>query len=170
MVALFLSSLMLAPGCDLRTADGETVPRMDDRRLVGTTTGEREPEGSALSAPMPAEDARDEPVPGLPRHPGSVRTGYSESREDGLVVVRAAYLSQGNPDAVSGFYRESFRSGGWEVANVEYMDGWHFLVVRGNREAEVAVGRKGSGSEVEIEVTRPVGVQEDGASAGGSKR
>lgn len=170
MLALCLFSLILAPGCGLRTADGETVPKMDDRRLVGKVSGEREPEGSTLSATMPAEDARGEPVPGLPRHPGSVRTGYSEGREGRLAVVRAAYLSEGGPGAVSGFYRESFRAGGWEVANVEYSDGWRFLVLRGSREAQVTVGRKCGGSEVEIEVTRPVVDQEDGASAGGSKR
>lgn len=168
MAALLLFSPTL--GCGQGTAGGGTVPTMDDRRLVGTTSGERRPEGSALSASKPAKDARGEPVPGLPRHPGSVRTGYSESREDGLAVVRTAYLTEDEPGVVSAYYRGSFRSGGWEVANIEYTDGWHFLVLSGDREAEVAVIRKDDGSEVKIEVTRPVGAQEVGSSAGGSKR
>ena len=170
VLTVALSCMVLGCGPPAGSQKGETVPKMDDSRLVGATSQEKGPEGRTLSASMPAEDVRGEPVPGLPRHPGSVRTGYSESRKDGLVLVLAAYLAEEKPGAVSGFYRDSFRSGGWEVANVEYSDGWRFLVLCGRREAEVTVSRRGGGSEVEIELSRPARVQEGAPSAGGSKR
>jgi len=149
---------------------------MEDQRPAGTTsqgetTGESS-EGKTLTASIPARDARGEPVPGLPRHPGSVRVGYSEEKVDGLMLVRAAYLTRERPDAVRGFYRRVFRAGGWQVANVEYTgDVWHFLVLRGSREAGVEVLPRGGSSEVKIELSGPAGgAQESGASAGGSKR
>jgi len=149
---------------------------MEDQRPAGTTsqgetTGESS-EGKTLSASIPARDTRGEPVPGLPRHPGSVRVGYSEEKVDGLMLVRAAYLTRERPDEVRGFYRGVFRARGWQVANVEYTgDVWHFLVLRGGREAGVEVLPRGGSSEVKIELSGPaVGVQESGASAGGSKR
>jgi hypothetical protein len=149
---------------------------MEGQRLAGTTsqaetTGESSG-GKILSSSIPARDARGEPVPGLPRHPGSVRVAYSEKEVDGLSLVRAAYLTTERPDVVRGFYRGVFRTGGWQVANVDYSgDGWHFLVVRGDREAWVEVLPHDGGSEVKIELSGPAGdAQESGASVGGSKR
>ncbi|QIN84840.1 hypothetical protein GBA63_20975 [Rubrobacter tropicus] len=163
-------------GLQARATDGETASRTGNQRLVGTTSREerteKDPEGETLSASVPREDARGEPVPGLPRHPGSVRVGYSERRADGLALVSATYLAEGRPDAVRGFYRGVFRSGGWQVANVEYSGGaWHFLVLRGGTEAAVEVLPREGGSEVRIESSGPAaGAQEGIASAGGSKR
>ncbi|HEY9421462.1 MAG TPA: hypothetical protein VIW92_08610, partial [Thermoanaerobaculia bacterium] len=104
--------------------------------------------------------------------PGSVRTGYSREKVDGLALVRAAYLAKAGPDAVRGFYRGVFREAGWQMANVEYAgDVWHFLVLRGDLEAGVEVAPRDGGSEVEIELSGPAGgAQEPSASAGGSKR
>ena len=130
------------------------------------------PEGETLSASIPAEAARGEALPGLPRPPGSVRAGYSREEADGLALIRAAYLARDRPDAVRGFYRGVFREGGWQVANVEYSgDVWRFLVLRGEREAGVEVAPRDGGSRVEVELSGPAGgAQEPSASAGGSKR
>ncbi len=173
LVSFFLSSGCAPPG---QAAQDETPPRTEDQRLAGTTssgetTGESS-RGKILSVSIPARDVSGEPVPGLPRHPGSVRVGYSEKEVEGLSLVRAAYLTTERPDAVRGFYRGVFRTGEWQVANVDYSgDGWHFLVVRGDQEGWVEVLPRDGGSEVKIELSGPAGsAQESGASTGGSKR
>lgn len=176
--ALVLASLLLFTGCapPALTTTPEPASAVEDRSLVGARSqagGEGEKlEGNTLSASLPERDARGKPVPDLPRHPGSVRVGYSEKETDGLRSVRAAYLTGEGPDEVRGFYRGVFRSGGWQVANVEYSgNGWHFLVLRGVREAGVGILPRGGGSRVEIEFSGPVvGAQESRVSAGGSKR
>jgi hypothetical protein len=149
---------------------------MEGKQLAGATpqektTGEGS-EGKTLSASIPAQDARGEPVPGLPRSPGSVRVGYSEREADGLVLVRTSYLTRERAGAVREFYRGVFGAEGWQVANVEYSgDGWHFLVLRGDLEADVEVLPRDGGSEIKIELSGPAGgPQEFWASAGGSKR
>ncbi len=162
-LAAVLSCLLFA----LATAGGPG----EDRRPLSAAQPDA-PEKKTLSAAIPARDARGEPIPRLPRYPGSVRVDYSEHGRDGLAVVRAAYLAEERPDAVRGFYRGVFRSRGWQVANVEYSGGsWHFLVLHGVREAGVEVLPRDGGSEVRVELSRPAGVaQESRASAGGSKR
>ncbi len=148
-------------------------PRLEGRQLSGTDPEreprEENPDGETLSASIPARDARGEAVLGLPRPPGSVRTGFSEREAGGLVMISAAYLTGERPDRVRGFYRGVFGAEGWQVANVEYSgDGWHFLVLRGNTEAKVKVLPRGGGSEVEVDLSGAA--QDPPASAGGSKR
>ncbi len=177
-LAVILASFSLTFGCAPPgpSAQDATTPRMEGQRLAGATPQEKTTaegsEGKTLSASIPAQDARGEPVPGLPRPPGSVRVGYSEREADGLMLVRTSYLTRERADAVRGSYRGVFREWGWQVANVEYSgDGWHFLILRGNREAGVEVLPRDGGSEVRIELSGPAGdAQESGASAGGSKR
>ncbi len=178
-LAVVLASTFLS-GCISagQATQDASPPRLEGQRLAGTTPeGEATREGSEgkiLSASIPARDARGEPVPGLPRPPGSVRAGYSEGEADGLVLVRASYLTRERADAVRGFYRGVFGAEGWQVANVEYAgDGWHFLVLRGELEAQVKVLPRDGGSEVEVELSGPgggPGAQDPSASAGGSKR
>ena len=173
-----LASLSLSLGCvppDPSTQD-ETPPGLEGQRLAGTVpkeeaTGEGSG-GKTLSASIPARDARGEPVPGLPRPPGSVRAGYSEREANGLVLVRTSYLTTEGADAVREFYRGVFGAEGWQVANVEYSgDGWHYLILRGDLEAEVDVLSRDGGSEAKVELSGPAGrPQESWASAGGSKR
>ena len=177
-LAVVVASFSLSFGCippDPPAQDG-TAPRLEGQRLAGATpqqetTGD-DPGDRTLSVSIPARDARGEPVPGLPRPPGSVRVGYSEAQADGLVTVRAAYLTGARADAVLGFYRGAFDEEGWQVANVEYSgDGWHFLVLRRGREAEVDVLARDGGFEVKIALSGPAGrAQESWASTGGSKR
>ncbi len=176
-LAAVLASLLLS-GClpPGQAAPDAPAPRLEGQRLSGTApeggTGAGDARGEILSASIQARDARGEPVPGLPRPPGSVRTGYSEREAGGLVLVRAAYLTGERPDAVRAFYRGVFRAEGWQVANVEYSGGgWHFLVLRGDMEAKVKVLPRDGGAEVEIGLSGAGGgAQDSPASAGGSKR
>ena len=173
-LAAVLASLLLS-GClpPGQAAPDAPAPRLEGQRLSGTAPeGGTDARGETLSASIPARDARGEPVPGLPRPPGSVRTGYSEREAGGLVLVSAAYLTGERPDAVRGFYRGVFGAEGWQVANVEYSgDGWHFLVLRGDMEAKVKVLPRDGGVEVEIGLSGAgSGAQDSPASAGGSKR
>ena len=170
LVAVLASLLLSACVPPHQAAPDAPAPRLEGRQLSGTApqagTAEEGPGGETLSASIPARDARGEAVPGLPRPPGSVRTGYSEGETEGL--VRAAYLTTERPDAVLGFYRGVFGANGWQVANVEYSGaGWHFLVLRGDLEAKVKVVPRDGGSEVEVELSGPGG---QASPAGGSKR
>ena len=172
LVVVLASLLLFACVAPDQAAPDAPAPRLEGRQLSGTApqggTGADGPGGENLSASIPARDARGEPVPGLPRPPGSVRTGYSEGETEGL--VRAAYLTRERSEAVLGFYRGVFGAKGWQVANVEYSgDGWHFLVLRGDLEAKVKVLPSDGGSEVEVELSG-TGDQASAASAGGSKR
>lgn len=177
-LVVLLASLSLSFGCVSAgpPAQDGTPPRLEGKQLAGATPQKepagKDPGGETVAASIPAEDARGEPVPWLPRPPGSVRLGYSEKESDGLVLVRASYLTTEKTDAVLGFYRGVFAAEEWKVANVEYAGGgWHFLVLRGDLEAEVKVLTREGGSEAEIELSGPAGgAQESWASAGGSKR
>jgi hypothetical protein len=177
-LVVVLAFLSLSFGCVSAgpSAQDGTPPRLEGKQLSGASPQKeragKDPGGGTVAASIPAEDARGEPVPWLPRPPGSVRLGYSEKESDGLVLVRASYLTTEKTNAVLGFYRGVFAAERWEVANVEYADGgWHFLVLRGDLEAEVKVLTREGGSEAEIELSGPAGgAQESWASAGGSKR
>lgn len=186
-LAAVLVSLSLSFGCSPPgpAAQDASTPRLEGQRLSGTPPeGEAErggSEGKILSASIPARDVRGEAVPGLPRPPGSVRADYSEREADGLALVRTSYLTRERANAVLGFYRGVFSAKGWQVANVEYSgDGWRFLVLRGDLEAQVKVSPRDGGSEVGIELSGPGvesasgagsgGPQDSSASTGGSKR
>lgn len=168
--AIFLSSVLLVLGFVTAARTTYDAPRPTPNDYEPDTGI---PEGETLSAATSAQDVAGKPVSGLSRYPGSVRTAYSERREDGLSIVRVGYLTRKSPEAVRDFYAGVFRAEGWGLANVEYTGGeWYFLAVRGGREAVVEVASRGGGSRVWVEVTRPLaGSQgEESASAGGSKR
>ncbi len=176
VLATVLSSIFLALGfaTAARTTGDATLPSSvafgPPTGALPDRTASEAPEGKTLSATAPAQDVRGEAIPGLPRCPGSVRVAYSETAADGLSVVRARFLAKPPPGAVRDFYAGVFGPGNWEMANVEYTGGeWYLLATRGAREAVVEVSSRGGGSLVKLEVSRPLG-QEDGASAGGSKR
>lgn len=84
VLASLLLSGRIPPG---QAAEDAPTPTLEGRQLSGTApqggTGAEGPEDDTLSASIPARDARGEPVPGFPRPPGSVRTGYSERRPKG---------------------------------------------------------------------------------------
>ena len=119
---------------------------------------ETAPSPATVAAPLPpAEDVPGEEVPGLPRYPDSVRVGYERGERDGLVVIRARYLTTENLDAVRGFYRGVFQSEGWEEADAAfYADGWTFYVTNDEREATVGISDLGPSVEVSIEASHPL--------------
>ena len=84
---------------------------------------------------MPGKDIRD-----LPRYPGSVRVEYIRQEQNPFVFTRLRYLSLAKLDIIRGYYRVAFRSKNWMVANAEFSEGeWAFLVVYGEREAQVKI-------------------------------
>ena len=162
-LATVLSSVFLSLGfvTASRTTDSAPRPTPNDHDpLAGASAeGSAPDKGETLSAS--ARDVRGGPVPGLPRYPGSVRVSYAEDRVGGLAVVRAGYLAERPPSTVRDFYDRVFRSGYWNLANVEYSAGkWFFHAVRGGREVGVEVSPRGGGSMVEVEFSRPVGREE----------
>jgi hypothetical protein len=121
--------------------------------MLSERTGPRD---AKPAASLPSEDAPGRDVPDLPRYPDSVRVEYERKELDALVVTRARYLSREKLDVVRGFYRGVFRSEDWKVANAEFSDDeWTFLVVKGEREAEIEVRSHGTGSETEMRLSAP---------------
>ena len=123
-----------------------------------TPQEQRAPQTSEPEARIPSEDVPGREISGLPRYPGSVRVEYERGEREGLKMVRARHLTRDGLDAVRGFYRGIFRAEGWKVANVEFSeDRWTFLVVHGEREANVIIEPHGRGvTRVDIELSEPL--------------
>lgn len=158
ILALVLGGLLAGCAPESRAFREEAPPSRKE-----TTPPESRPE-QVKSASRATEDTEPpslpEGVPGrdisrLPRYPGSVRVEYELERRDGLVFIRTKYLSRDSLEAIRGFYRGVFRSGGWMVGNVEYSgDEWSFLVVHGGREASIALAPRPPNSEIEIQFSK----------------
>jgi hypothetical protein len=121
----------------------------------------REQVASRSSEPVdrvPSEDAPGRDLSGLPRYPGSVRVEYSRGQREGLETIRARYLTRDGLDTVRGFYRGIFLAEEWEVANAEfYDDEWTFLVLHGEREAEIEIeAHEGGITGMDIWLSEPV--------------
>ncbi len=116
------------------------VPQEDKTAISEQTT-----RANAKPSPsLPAEDVPGKDMPDLPRYPGSVRVEYDRKEQDLLVFTRVRYLSHERLDVIRGFYRGVFRAEGWKVANVEFSEGeWTFLVVHGEREANIKIESHG---------------------------
>ena len=112
-----------------------------------TTISERTaPSNTKPAMSLPAEDVPGKDVPDLPRYPSSVRVEYERKEQDRLVFTTVRYLTHAKLDVIRGFYRGVFRSKDWSVANAEFSEGeWAFLVVHGDREAQVRIEPHGRG-------------------------
>jgi hypothetical protein len=132
-------------------------------------TAPRTPEPLAR---IPSENVPGAEISGLPRYPGSVRAEYERGQRDGLKVVRARYLTRDGLDAVRGFYRGVFRAEEWKVANVEFSeDRWTFLVVDGEREANITIEPHGQDvTSVDIEFSEPLPEKESAPKERSQKR
>jgi hypothetical protein len=137
---VFLLTLVLAAvgtSWVLTRQQSESVMRSENTTAISerTTTSNTKP---AMS--LPAEDVPGKDIPDLPRYPSSVRVEYERREQDRLVFTRARYLSRAKLDVIRGFYRGVFRSKNLTVANAEFSeDRWTFLVIDGEREAEVRI-------------------------------
>jgi hypothetical protein len=125
-----------------------------------TTISERTaPSNTKPAMPLPAEDAPGKDVPDLPRYPSSVRGEYERKEQDRLAFTTVRYLSHAKLDVIRGFYRGVFRSKNWSVANAEFSGGeWTFLVVDGEREAQVRIepyGRDATRVDIVLSESRP---------------
>ena len=106
-----------------------------------TTISERPTPSNTKPTPsLPAEDVPGKDIRDLPRYPGSVRVEYIRQEQNPFVFTRLRYLSLAKLDIIRGYYRVAFRSKNWMVANAEFSEGeWAFLVVYGEREAQVKI-------------------------------
>ncbi len=136
-------------------AESVTVVRPDHKTRLSerTTAPNTKPTTSLLAEDVPGKDVLD-----LSRYPGSVRVEYEHEEQDLLRFTRVRYLSHAGGDVIRAFYRGVFRAEGWKVANVEFSKGeWTFLVVQGEREAEVRIGAHRRGvTMVVIESSEPL--------------
>ena len=123
-----------------------------------TTLPERTTPPNTQTTALPAKDVSGKDIPDLPRYPGSVRVEYEREEQDLLVFTRARYLSHAKVDVIRGFYRGVIRGKGWKVANVEFSEEeWTFLVIHGEREAEVRIEPHHQGvTTVVIESSEPL--------------
>ncbi len=136
--------------------------RSQDKALLSEQTSPRD---AKPAVPLPSEDVPGKDVSDLPRYPDSVRVEYERKEIDALVLTRIRYLSNEKLDAVRGFYRGVFRSGGWKVANVEFSEGeWTFLVVKGKREADIEIRFHDTGAETTMKLSVPKPLNQSDAS------
>jgi hypothetical protein len=119
-----------------------------DRPLIG-------PEANRDPAPivMPSADVPGEDIEGLPRFPGSIRLEYTEERQGQWLVTEVEYVVDADPDEVRGFFRDTFRTNGWEVRSTEFTLGeWVYQVSSGEASAVVEIEPREPLIEIEIEI------------------
>jgi hypothetical protein len=154
----FVLMLALVAACSGWTSnrqhpEGVAKVRSQDKTMLSERTSPRDAK-PAMS--LPSEDVPGQDVPDLPRYPDSVRVEYERKEIDALVLTRIRYLTHEKLDAVRGFYRGVFRSEGWKVANADFSDGeWTFLVVKGEREADIEVRSHDTGAETTMQLSVP---------------
>jgi hypothetical protein len=92
----------------------------------------------------------------LSRPPGSTRVGYRQEQLEGFARTRLEYVTDASADEIRTFYRESFASGGWVVADLGFSpEEWYFFVIKDEREALVEIHALQEPVVVEIELTDP---------------
>lgn len=136
-------------------SEGVTAERPDHK----TTSSERTTlTHTKPTAYLPAEDIGGKDILNLPRYPGSIRVEYERKEQDLLVFTQVRYLSHARVDVIRGFYRGFFRSKNWTVANAEFSeDEWTFLVVHGEREAQVKIEPHTRGiTRVDVVLSEPL--------------
>jgi hypothetical protein len=123
-----------------------------------TLPGRTIPPNTQPRAYLPAEDVTGKDIPDLPRYPGSVRVEYKRKAQDLLAFTQVRYLSHARVDVIRGFYRGFFRSKNWTMANAEFSeDEWAFLVVHGEREAQVRIEPHTQGiTRVDVVLSEPL--------------
>ena len=100
---------------------------------------------------MPGKDLAE-----FPRPPGSARVGYGQERLEGFARTRLEYATDASPDEIRAFYRKSFASGGWVVADLGFSpEEWYFFVVKDESEALIEIRALREPVVVEIELTCP---------------
>ena len=156
VVAVFALTLVLAAFATGWTLSGLEVwiPQQDPpspQPVVPTVPAE-----DTVPRVVAEEDVPGEEIGGLPRYPGSTRVGYRQERLEGLAMTRAEYVTTAGPDEIRAFYRRSFDSEGWIVADLGFSpEEWHFFVIRDEREALIEIHALRKPIVVEIELTRP---------------
>ena len=114
------------------------------------------PTEEAVPRVVAEKDVPGEELAGLPRYPGSTRVGYRKERLEGLARTRAEYVTTADPDEIRAFYRRSFDSEGWIVADLGFSpEEWHFFVIRDEQEALIEIRALRKPTVVEIEMTGP---------------
>jgi hypothetical protein len=119
-----------------------------DRPLIGPEAGRE-----TAATVMPSADVPGEDIEGLPRFPGSIRLEFAEERQGQWLVTEAEYLVEADPDEVRGFFRDAFRTNGWEVRSTEFTLGeWVYEVTSGQVSAVVEIEPREPLIEIEIEI------------------
>ena len=102
------------------------------------------------------EDVPGKDLVGLPRYPGSIRVEYRHEQLEGFARTRTEYVTNAGPDEIRTFYRRSFASEGWVVADLGFSpEEWYFFVVKDEREAIVQIHALRKPVVLEIELTGP---------------
>jgi hypothetical protein len=156
-LALMLVIAVVWAGWLLIRQQTEGVPaeRSDHKMTLSERTT---PPNTKPTAYLPAEDVTGKDIRDLPRYPGSVRVKYERKEQDLLAFTQVRYLSHARVDVIRGFYRGVFRSKNWTVANAEFSeDEWAFLVVHGEREAQVRIEPHTRGiTRVDVVLSEPL--------------
>lgn len=127
---------------------------LSPRQLVDASPESTVPQATVPTAPR--EDAPGADVPDMPRYPGSIRAEYERERLEGFVATDIEYVTTDDPAAVREFYREVFRTEGWDEADIGAVLGeFYYFVTKGEREVVVEIEKRPEFTEIEIEETKP---------------
>lgn len=127
---------------------------------VPSATPTRQPVPTLVPSPaptLPEADVAGEDLERLPRYPGSVRTGYSVSRDEQYQLVALAFVTAASIDEVRLFYQQVVDDQGWERADVRYVGGaWTYVLVEGRTEALVEIETTAGLVEIDLQVSHPL--------------
>lgn len=115
------------------------------------------PPPASATPSLPAADVAGEDLERLPRYPGSVRTEYAVSRDDGYELVALEFMAAATVEEVRLFYQQVIDEHGWERADIQYGGGeWTYVLVDGRTEALVEIEQTAGLIEVDLQVSRPL--------------
>jgi hypothetical protein len=109
------------------------------------------------AAALPRTDVDGDDFERLPRYPGSVRTEFAVSTDDGFRLTAVEYLADADLADVRRFYQDVIAEQEWQRADIDYAAGeWTYLIVDGGTEALVEIEVSGGFVEIDLQVSSPV--------------
>ncbi|MEX1156929.1 MAG: hypothetical protein WED12_07140 [Chloroflexota bacterium] len=137
---------------------GSAASAWGDPRPATSPSGIATPSPPTPTAPdVPRVDVAGEEVAGLPRYPGSVRSGYEVITDDRYRLIAAEYLAAATVDEVRAFYQGVIAEHGWERADIGFSNGeWTYVLVDGSTEALIEIEELGGLVEIDLQLSEPL--------------
>ena len=99
---------------------------------------------------------------GLPEFPGATLSEFREEVFGDERLTEIEYLVDSAVPEVQAHYQAAFARGGWTVTDTKWVHGeWVYTMSRGARRAIVEIEHRDGVTEVEVELTEPLGSRDD---------